>query len=192
MMKTADSRQQTTDSWELSSRGFTLIELIVALGVFAIVMTLAAGGYLVIIASDRQAQATATSVDSLAFALETMTRDIRTGTHYHCASPSGGDCTNGASSFYFTDTQNESVSYTLAGSSGAHYISKTVNGSTGVLTDSAAIDVTKLIFYVSGTTRGDAYPPHVTITISGTVVAGPGRTVPFSIETGATMRGTDL
>ncbi len=175
-----------------SYRGFTLIELIVALGIFAIVMTLAAGGYLVIIGANRQAQASATSIDSLSFALETMTRDIRTGTHYHCGSPSGGDCSNGASSFYFTDSAGESVSYSLAGASGAQYIVKTVNGSSGALTDSASINVKTLTFFVSGTTPGDAYQPHATVVVTGSVSAGPGKTESFSVETGATMRGTDL
>ena len=60
-----------------------------------------------------------------------------------------------------------------------------------ILTD-PAVNVTSLEFYVSGTTPGDAYQPHVTITISGTVSSGQGKTEPFSVETGATMRGIDL
>jgi hypothetical protein len=51
------------------------------------------------------------------------------------------------------------------------------------------------MFYVSGTkttSAGDYNQPHVTIIISGTV-SSPGKASQyFNVETGATMRGTDL
>ena len=59
------------------ARGYTLIELMVAVGLFAIVMMLASGAYLVMIGVSRQTQGIATGVDNLAFALETMTRITR-------------------------------------------------------------------------------------------------------------------
>ena len=63
--------------------GYTLVELIVAVGLFALVMLLAAGAYLMMIGVNRQAQGIATGIDNLSFALETMTRSIRTGTNYN-------------------------------------------------------------------------------------------------------------
>jgi len=64
------------------------------------------------------------------------------------------------------------------------------------LTDPSSVTISSLMFYVSGTgtytATGDINQPHVTIIVSGTVSAGPGKSQAFSVETGATMRGTDL
>jgi len=59
------------------------------------------------------------------------------------------------------------------------------------LTD-PSVTVSSLLFYASGTTSGDNNQPYVTIVVSGTVSYGPNKTQPFTVETGATMRGTDL
>ena len=170
-------------------KGFTLVEMVVSIGVFALVMTLAAGAYLVLIAINRQAQAISTSVDSLAFSLETMTRDIRTGSGYNCATEAGGNCTSApGNAFYFTDNNGRAASYALMGGA----IVKTIGGAAGGVITDPSVTVTALNFYVSGADPGDAYPPHVTIVIIGSISAGPGKTQTFSIETGATMRGVDL
>jgi prepilin-type N-terminal cleavage/methylation domain-containing protein len=161
------------------SRGYTLIELIVAIGLFALVMTLVSGAYLMMISVTRQAQGIATGIDNLSFALETMTRTVRTGTVYSCG---GGNC-SGGTTFSVKNSNGITVTYTL---SGGAIVQNNI-----VLTD-PSVNVTSLTFYVSGTPSGDVYQPHVTITVSGTVSAGSGKTEPFSIETGATMRGIDL
>jgi hypothetical protein len=158
------------------------------MGLFAIVMTLASGAYLLMVAANRQAQAISTGIDNLSFALEEMTRTIRTGTGYSCAG--GGDCASGASSLTLTDQNGSSVTYALSSSA----IVKTKAGSTSTLTD-PSVSITKLTFYVSGSANaraGDYQPPHATIVITGTASAGPGKTESFDLETGATMRGTDL
>lgn len=163
-------------------RGFTLVELIVAIGLFAIIMTLATGAYLIIIAANRQAQATSTGIDGLSYAIEDMTRTIRTGTNYSCA---GGDCVNGNGSFSLTSSAGQAVTYAFT----AAGITKNGNA----ITDSViTINTTASKFYVVGTTPRDSLQPYVRIFISGTVSAGPGKTVPFQVETGAVMRGVDL
>lgn len=172
-------------------RGYTLIELIVAVGLFALVMTLAAGAYLMMISINRQAQAQATGINNLSFALESMTRDIRTGTQYSCGSVSGqGDCSQG-SSFTFQDESGDWITYSLSGGSIIRRDSTT--GQTSPLTDPSA-SVSALTFTVVGTARGPANTDQArtTMVVSGSVSAGPGKTLPFTVETGATMRGTDL
>ncbi len=175
-----------------TSRGFTLIELMVAVAIFAIVAMLASGAYLIMLDIDQRAQATTTGVDNLSFALESMTRTIRTGTHYNCGSPTGGDCGSG-SVLYLTDQDGATVEFSLSGGA----IDKTV-GSPGVatpLTD-PSVQITNLTFSVVGTAPysagGDTTQPYIFITVSGTTLAGPGKTVPFTVQTSAVMRGTDL
>ena len=119
-------------------RGYTLIELIVAVGLFALVMLLASGAYIMMINLNRQAQAMATGMNNLSFALESMTRDVRTGTAYSCGLSLGlGDCTNGGGSLSFKNEGGTAVTYSLSGGS----LQKTVGGAQTTLTGN------KLIFH---------------------------------------------
>ncbi len=164
-------------------QGYTLIELIIAVGLFALIMLLASGAYLLMINLNRQAQATATGINNLSFALESMTRDIRTGAGYDC----GGQSSCQVSSFSFKNENGAAVTYNLSGSA----LQKTLGATPSILTD-PSVTVSSLTFYVNGAIKGDAQQPRVTIIVSGTVSSGPGKIQPFTVETGATMRGTDL
>lgn len=66
------------------SFGFTLVEMIVSLGVFSVVVTTAVGAILVLISTNQQLQAEQSVMTNLAFALDTMTREMRTGFNYYC------------------------------------------------------------------------------------------------------------
>lgn len=60
--------------------------MIVSLGLFSIVVTIAVGALLVLIASNERLQEEQSVMTNLSFALDSMTREIRTGTRYYCAS----------------------------------------------------------------------------------------------------------
>jgi prepilin-type N-terminal cleavage/methylation domain-containing protein len=157
--------------------GFTLIELMVAVGLFAIIMILAAGAYLIIIGINNRVQSMTAGINNLSFALETMTRDIRTGTGY---SVSG-------SQFTFTNSQNQSTTYSL--SSGA--LQKRIGTAAAYpITDSSAVQVTSLSFLPTGTVNTDTEQSRVIILISGSVSGKTPQS--FTVETSATMRGSDL
>lgn len=66
--------------------GFTLIEMIVSLAVFSVVVTVSVGALLVLVATNQQLQAEQSVMTNLSFALDSMTREIRTGTAYYCDS----------------------------------------------------------------------------------------------------------
>lgn len=168
-------------------KGYTLIELMVAVGLFALIMLLASGAYLMMISLTRHSQGIATGINNLSFALETMTRNIRTGTAYDCGAAT--DCV--ASSFSFKNASGVTVSYSLAGDGS---IQETLGGSTRILTD-PFVNISSLTFYTIGTkklSQGDLIQPHVTMVVSGTVTYAAGKTESFTIQTGATMRGSDL
>ncbi len=75
--------------------GFSLVEMIVSLGVFSIVITIAVGALLMMIASNDQLQEEQSVMTNLSFALDSMTREIRTGTEYYCETRnSDGDVNN--------------------------------------------------------------------------------------------------
>lgn len=163
--------------------GYTLIELVIAVGLFALIMMLASGAYLVMIGISRQTQGIATGINNLSFALETMTRSIRTGTNYSCNG--AGDCSTGGTSFSVRNSAGVATDYTL---------SEGVITQNGVALTDPSVTVSSLKFYASGTPKPpvDYAQPRVTIIVSGTVSPAAGKTEAFTIETGATMRGSDL
>ena len=75
--------------------GFTLVEMLVAVALFAVVMTIAVGALMSVVGASRRAQASQAIIDNLDFALEDMSRVIRTGTTYYCGtgSPIGAGAT---------------------------------------------------------------------------------------------------
>lgn len=68
--------------------GFSLIEMIVSLAIFAVVITMAVGSLLVLIANNQKLQEEQSVMTNLAFAMDAMTREIRTGYSYVCLSAS--------------------------------------------------------------------------------------------------------
>jgi prepilin-type N-terminal cleavage/methylation domain-containing protein len=174
--------------------GYTLIELMVSIALFAIVMTLVSGAYLIVINLDRQTQSITVGIDNFSFALDAMTRTIRTGTSYNCDSGAqAGDC-EGGGTFSVVDSYGDTVSYSI--SKGA-LMQTTDYAQTGqivstALTDSSSITGLSLSFYTSGAAPSDHAQPTVTILISGNISVGPGKTLPITVETTATMRGINI
>ena len=68
------------------NRGFTLVELIVALGLFAVVSTISIGSLITLMDNNRQLRGDQAIITNIGFAFDMMTRDIRQGVDYHCAS----------------------------------------------------------------------------------------------------------
>jgi prepilin-type N-terminal cleavage/methylation domain-containing protein len=85
-----------------ATAGFTLIEMIVSLALFSVVITISVGALLVLIASNRQLQDEQAVLTNLSFALDSMTREIRTGSAYVC----GSESNRTGSSNIFADGQN--------------------------------------------------------------------------------------
>jgi type II secretory pathway pseudopilin PulG len=171
--------------------GYTLVELIIAVGLFAVVMTLVAGAYIMMIGVSRQAQSIAAGIDNLAFALETMTRTIRVSTAYGC--PDVLNCL-AVNNTFAVGPDGDRITYTLEDDAGHGYITQERQGESAMRLTDSSIDIDDLEFYPTGLTAGDSEQARVTIVIRGKVSFGIDKTnpIPFTIETGATMRGTDL
>ncbi len=187
-----------------SRRGFTLVEIIVSVGLFTVVVTIASSAYLSMIALDRRARATNDLVSNLSFVVGTMARSIRTGTHYQCGS--GTNCVNGGTYFSFTNESCQSVMYlrksdgTVGECIGPVDTSGQCSPSRVTCTDSSAItltdpriQVTNLMFYAQGIGLNDGKQPHATFTLSGSIRTDPNTDpVTFTIEGGAAQRIIDL
>ena len=69
---------------EPAQAGFTLIEMMVAVSLFAVVMTISVGALLSLVDANRKAQSIQSVMNNLNVALDGMVRNIRMGTAYHC------------------------------------------------------------------------------------------------------------
>lgn len=173
-------------------RGYTLLEMIVAVGLFSIIMLLATGAYFNLIKIDREARAVNDVVSNLSFAVDSLGREIRTGTGYKCNNEENDpNCTDSAgTSFGYTDSVGREVSYWLSSS---NQIIATIDGEDSPLTD-PRIHIDTLSFYVRGVNEGttDNVQPQTLVAIEGSITTSPEKTVTFSIQTSATQRLLEL
>ena len=154
------------------TRGFTLIEMIVAVGLFAVVSLVAVSALLSLVDANRKAQALQSVINNLNVAVDGMARAIREGSNYRCDAPNGGDCTNGGTSFYFEpysgDSSNPGDDWLYSFHDGRLYKSENGSSSGEISITAPEVSIESMVFYVFGSTRGDSVQPKVMIVIKGT------------------------
>ncbi len=176
-------------------RGFTLVEMIVSVGLFALVMLVATSAYYNLIALDRQARAVNVVVDNLSFAVDAMTRGMRTGTGYKCVATGGNSTDGSCTCFSYSDTNiGKTVSYYF--DAPTHTIKRLVGSSAcsaGTVITDPSVTINSLKFYVRGVGNSDDLQPQALFTINGTMHSdNKGGVASFSIEENATQRLLDL
>lgn len=172
-----------------NNRGFTLLELIVSIGLFMIVITISMSAYLSLISLNRKARATDDVVSNLSFVMETISRSIRTGTAYRCNG--GTNCPAGASYLSFTNDSNQQITYLLKsnGTIGECVGVGVCNDSTANTITDPRITVSNLTFYTQGVGTGDGIQPRVLFTTTGSIIPEQGASpISFTIESSATER----
>ena len=68
----------------MGKRGFTLIELVVSIGLFSTLMLLSTGSVLSMLTASQKARNTRIAVDNVSAAIDYMSREIRLGAMFHC------------------------------------------------------------------------------------------------------------
>ncbi len=187
----------------LPARGFTLVEMMVSVAIFAIVMTISLGALLAMSESDRKAQTLKSVINNLNFSLDSMSRNIRTGQTYHCDASQSPltvvrDCASTpASSFAFQpaaggtyvyrlETSNASLCGQPAGRVGC-LVRSTDGGATYSAVTSSEVYLNALNIYVTGAESG-YIQPKVTILISGVVSVSGTQNSSFNLQTSVTQR----
>src|SRR3989344_6423825 len=132
-------------------RGFTLLELLVAVGLFTILASISMGAVINIFDANNRAESSKTVIDNLNLALENMTRTVRFGSVYHCGTlgtlTNPQDCLSGNDSFLAIQFEGNTVIYRLNGTA----IQKSTNGgSTYTDITSPETKVQNLRSYVHG------------------------------------------
>lgn len=190
----------TTYNRKPVSGGFSLVEMIVAVGLFAVVMLISMSALLALLDANRKARALESVINNLNIALDGMVRAVRMGSVYRCGA---GDVTvpqncevTGDSSITFLkyggdrlDTEHyweyafvNNRLYKTEGSSG-----------TSIPVTAPEIHIESMQFYVAGATPGDTLQPKVVVVIKGTAGASSNKTkTSFSIQATAVQRVLDL
>ncbi len=165
-----------------SQRGYTLLELIVSLGIFSLVMLVVIGAYVTLIGLDRQARANNQLAASLSFAIESMARNMRTGQEYSTT----GDRIS------FTDSEGNDMTYLRSGNSLAQCTGSPCSASNAIALTDPNIVISSVEFYVRGVGLGDNRQPSVVFTVAGSMETSPGESTTFSIQTASTQRYIEL
>lgn len=183
--------------------------MIVAVGLFAVVMVICVSTLFALVNANRKAQALQSVMNNLNISLDNMARSIRMGRAYHCGSspPYTGtrDCATGDTEIVFERYGGDPsrfddqwfYKYDTDGSTcGVRAICKNEFGGTaGNWSRITAPEITidSMRFYTVGTTRTDATQPRVIIVVKGTAGATNVKTrSTFHIQVGATQRVIDL
>ncbi len=192
-------------------QGFTLVEVLVALSLFTVVVTMAVGTLLVLIDANTRQQYVQSVVTNISFALDSMTRDIRTGYHYYCINGLGDnaqatgentrDCPAGGDSLVITESGDS-----LTRGKGSNRIAYRYNagdksierrlGTTGVWQRLTApeVKINTLDFIITGTDTlpSDESSPTVTIFIEGKAGETSEIDTSFQMQTTVTQQLLDI
>lgn len=190
-----------------STRGFTLVEMIVSVALFSIVMLVCVGALLALVGANRKVHSLQSVINNLNVTLDGMVRSIRMGSTFDgsgaCNGNSGGpkDCTSGGTQFSFQPYGNpiggQPSIYRLNTSTSR--LERSINGGAFVPITSADVTIDSMLFYVVGSTRGcsvnpcDLVQPKVVIVIKGTapVLNSKAKTT-FHVQVTAVQRLLDL
>lgn len=99
IMRMTKHKQQTS--------GFTLVELIVSVAVFATIMLISVGTLLVFIDGNAKSQVLYITSANVSAALDTMTREMRAGYHYYCFDMNNTETNNQTLALPAIDSQRD-------------------------------------------------------------------------------------
>jgi prepilin-type N-terminal cleavage/methylation domain-containing protein len=174
-------------------KGFTLVEMLVAIAIFMIVVTTTLGAFLKMVDINKKVQSVRNAMDNANLAMETMMRNIRLGYNY--------ESEDGGRTIIFTSQDGNTISYGLVPRSDdvgsriqTYQMVRTVDKGPQVAITSPDIAIEKLEFIlegtaVSGSSPADNVQANVKIFVKGkTVLPKNEHNFDFSFQALATQR----
>jgi prepilin-type N-terminal cleavage/methylation domain-containing protein len=193
------------------SAGFTIIEVMIAMAIFTVIVTIGIGSVLNAISQHHITADTRTVMDSMNFVMEDMARNIRLGTNVHCVTgaidegvfETPGDpaspiipqsCPGGSSQIVFTDLAGRHLLY-LLGYPGTPFEKKIAKSSNdaplqSITPPEVVMDFTHSGFTVRGAEADDHGQTSVIIRLAGTITYKD-YTSKFAIQTTVSLRSLD-
>lgn len=163
-------------------RGFTLIEIIIAVGIFTVVAAMALAALLNMLNYDRQVQATETVMSNLNSSLEIMTRDIRFGSSYQLSNDD--DCNYYLCFTFLQDDDPKNIDYKLED----NQIKRQEESGGFEAISAPEAEITHLSFF---TKDDDDSPAYIVIVIKGKVAVSGDEDQEFSLQTAVSQRNPD-
>ena len=139
--------------------GFTLVELMIASGLFIILISIATGAFINTLRTQRIITNLSESLNNTSFAIEQIAREVRVGFGFD----------NGGNTLEFTNSSGNDVVYSLKnnsdGNGDGQGIERCEEGVCRMIT-APEVNISNLEFILQGDLEGDREPPRVTILIS--------------------------
>ena len=177
-----------------SQSGFTLVEIMVAVAIFSIVVTVGIGSLLSVNNTLKRTRAQRTAIDSMNFVFESMSRRIRTGSEISCTGTPGvpGDCfSTGSTTLSFKDQDGDEIVYNWVNVDGG-LVARSKNGLAPIaITSPDQIEITSMQFFVRGIEDADTKQPYVMMHADVIAKSGNQR-VEMTVQTGVSQRLLDL
>ncbi|MEX0910038.1 MAG: type II secretion system protein [Candidatus Paceibacterota bacterium] len=178
------------------TKGFTLLEALISVTLFAIVMTIAVGALVTIVDSNRKSQSMQLSVNNVNAAVDHMSWQIRGGSDYFCIDGDGNavqaeNCTsaNQQPGIGFTGREGSLYSYELVDGR----IQRTVGDESGnfqtadITSSSSQVMINRLGFSLFGD-KVSGTQPAVTIVVQGEAGVEGDTMSEFNIQTSVSER----
>lgn len=147
-----------------------MVELLISIGLFSVIVSVAVGGYVNAIRTQQRTTALLATHSNIGLVLEQMMREMRTGFEF-CASPLIG-CASGR--LVFKNANEQLVQYCLSEAGIFRQTSLVRSCEEGEKITANNIAVQYLDFFVSGTEPDDGRQTRVTITIGVSAAQGAG------------------
>ncbi len=185
-----DERRGTTNRMRHYSRrgGFTLVELIVAIGLFAIIVSVGIGGFVRALRIQRQISSVVATNSNASLVIEQMAREIRTGSNFSC--PGGDPCAT--NQLTFQNANGVTVTYAVSIAAGGNgVITRTEGNNPAQAITSDNINVRYLSFLLFGYLPNDGYPPRITLFVGVSPTAQGVDTSMVNLQTTVSSRELD-
>jgi len=177
------------------NKGFTLLETTIAMGIFAVVISITIGAFILSIQTQRVVLAEKAVAENINFALEFMSRQIRVARR-----DGAGGCISlddtlevSGSQISFINGADDCVRFFLSSNT---IVYENITTSSGIipLTDGSVVNVVGLSFFIQGQTSGDSEQPRATIVLrtSGAGQSLEAQGVTFNIQTTVSTRALDI
>ena len=171
-------------------RGFTLIELMTAVTIFTVIMTISTGSIIGVFDANRKSRSLKTVMSNINLTVESMAKEMRFGRNYHCGSgavTTPQNCASGDTLMSFLSTDDTQITYRLNGTT----IEKKIDNDPYASVTAPDTLIDSLTLYTLGAGTGNTLQPKVIIVVKSHVGTGKSRT-DFVLETLVSQRVLDI